>query len=199
MSTSYTEKNAAPESQSLESQIKTLGDFIDGQKVGMLTTIRANSDDGYPVSRAMAVAARENNVDLIFHTHAESGKTQEIKEETSKVNVSLYKDSTGEWVSVSGDAELVTDREVVRKYYSVGLRAWLGDKGDGVHDGGPEDPRIGIIRVKSHTVTFAIQTSTQIGKIYGIAKGIVTGEVPQFQEIVELSSDRINKARALKV
>lgn len=195
--TSYTEKNAAPGGD-LSGKVQTLTSFIDSHKVGMLTTIRAESDKGYPVSRAMAVAGRENNVDLIFHTHVDSGKTAEIDNETSKVNVSFYKDTTGEWISYSGDAEVVTDRETVKKFYSVGLRAWLGDKGDGVHDGGPEDPRIGIIRVKAHTVTYAIQTSTQIGKIYGIVKGVVTGEVPAFQDIVELSTSDISQARSIK-
>lgn len=109
--------------------------FLDAHKVGMLTTQRK---DGLMVARAMAVADRENTVDLIFHTHTESGKTEEL-ENNSKVGVSFYKDSTGEWVSISGDAEVVTDRATVEKYYSSSLKAWIGDKGDGVHDGGPSD------------------------------------------------------------
>lgn len=68
------------------------------------------------VARAMAVADRENTVDLIFHTHIESGKTEEL-EQNSKVGVSFYKDNTGEWVSISGDAEVVQDRATVEKYY----------------------------------------------------------------------------------
>jgi general stress protein 26 len=132
--------------------------FIDSHKVGMLTTV---NPAGLLVSRCMAVADRENTVDLIFHTHAESGKTEDIQN-NSHVSVSFYKDSTGEWLSVSGAAELVTDRKVVEKYYSKSLKAWIGDKGDGVHDGGPQDPRIGIIRVKTSTVTYAVQTATTI-------------------------------------
>jgi hypothetical protein len=46
----------------------------------------------------------------------------------------------GEWVSISGNAELSNDREKVHKYYSPTLKAWLGDLGDGTHDGGPNDP-----------------------------------------------------------
>jgi len=142
----------------------------------------------------MAVADRENTVDLIFHTHIESGKTEEL-EQNSKVGVSFYKDNTGEWVSISGDAEVVQDRATVEKYYSPSLKAWIGDKGDGVHDGGPHDPRIGIIRVKVHTVTYAVQTATQIGKFYQIAKGVVTGQVPSINAIVELSESDISAAR----
>lgn len=157
----------------------------------MLTTQR---QDGLLVARAMAVADRENTVDLIFHTHAESGKADEL-EHNSKVGVSFYKDTTGEWVSVSGNAEVVTDRATVEKYYSPSLKAWIGDKGDGVHDGGPGDPRIGVIRVKVATVTYAIQTATQIGKFYQIAKGTITGTVPSINAIVELSESDISAAR----
>ncbi|ORY77793.1 hypothetical protein BCR37DRAFT_122459 [Protomyces lactucae-debilis] len=157
----------------------------------MLTTVNTS---GLLVSRCMAVADRENTVDLIFHTHAESGKTDDI-DNNSNVSVSFYKDSTGEWLSVSGKAELVTDRNVVEKYYSKSLKAWIGDKGDGVHDGGPGDPRIGIIRVKTSTVTYAVQTATTIGKYIGIAKGIVTGEVPSINSIVEMAEKDIAAAR----
>lgn len=157
----------------------------------MLSTQRK---DGLIVARAMAVADRENTVDLIFHTHAESGKTEEL-ENNSKVGVSFYKDTTGEWVSISGDAEVVTDRPTVEKYYSPSLKAWMGDKGDGIHDGGPQDPRIGIIRVKVVTVTYAVQTSTQLGKFYQIAKGTITGSVPSINAIVELTEADVQAAR----
>lgn len=109
----------------------------------MLTTQRK---DGLLVSRAMAVADRENTVDLIFHTQVETGKTEEL-DSNSTVGVSFYKDSTGEWISISGHAEVVTDRATVEKYYSPTLKAWIGDKGDGIHDGGPHDVSLPIYSV----------------------------------------------------
>ena len=81
----------------------------------------------------------------------------------------------------------------------MGLKAWIGDKGDGVHDGGPHDPRIGIIRVKVATVTYAVQTVSTISKFYGIAKGVVTGQVPSINAIVELDESEVKKARELKL
>lgn len=55
----------------------------------------------------------------------------------------------GEWASISGEASIVTDRVAVRKWYNPLLKGWLGDLKDGVHDGGPEDPRIGIMNIKA--------------------------------------------------
>jgi len=81
----------------------------------------------------------------------------------------------------------VTDRAYVKKHYSSSLKAWLGDLGDGTHDGGPEDPRIGIIRVKTHTVTYAIVRKNVAGRAFDLAQGVVTGKVPQVNKLRELS------------
>jgi general stress protein 26 len=54
--------------------------------------------------------------------------------------ISNHANGQGEWVSISGKADLSNDRSLVHKYYSPTLKAWLGDLGDGTHDGGPNDP-----------------------------------------------------------
>lgn len=69
---------------------------------------------------------------------------------------------TGEWASVSGEASVITDRSVVKKYYTPALKAWLGDLGDGKHDGSEDDPRIGVIKVSARTATYAISRSNFI-------------------------------------
>ena len=88
---------------------------------------------------------------MIFHTNTESGKTDDLKDDPA-INIAFL-NSTGEWASVAGSSKILTDRETVKKYYTPSLKAWLGDLGDGKHDGGPEDPRIGVIKVEAKTVT----------------------------------------------
>lgn len=63
----------------------------------------------------------------------------------------------------------------------------MGDLGDGKHDGGVGDPRIGIIKVVARTATYATQTGTVVGRGLEIAKGAITGEVPQITKLRELS------------
>lgn len=77
--------------------------------------------------------------------------------------MSFYNNS-GEWASVSGDAEIITDRSVVSKYYTPSLKTWLGDLGDGKHDGSENDPRIGVIKIKTKTATYAIARSNPISR-----------------------------------
>lgn len=76
---------------------------------------------------------------------------------------------------------------MVKKYYFPALKGWVGDLGDGKHDGGSGDPRIGIIKVVPKTATYATQTGTIVGRGLEIAKGAVTGEVPKVTKLRELS------------
>ena len=130
-------------------------------------------------------------VDLLFHTNTESGKTDDLQSDP-KINIAFL-NSTGEWASISGEASIITDRETVRKYYSPALKAWLGDLEDGKHDGGPEDPRIGVIKVEAKTATYAIASGTSLGRGVEIVKGVVTGSAPNVNKLREISEDEIKQ------
>lgn len=90
----------------------------------------------------------------------------------------------------------MVDRETVRKYYSQQLKAWLGDLGDGKHDGGPEDPRIGVIRVKAETATYAIVRKSAVSRGLDIAKGMVTGDAATPNKLRELTQSEIETFRS---
>ncbi len=128
---------------------------------------------------------------MIFHTNTESGKTDDLDSDPN-VNIAFL-NGTGEWASISGHATVVTDREAVRAHYSPSLKAWLGDLGDGTHDGGPEDPRIGVIRVKARTATYAIAVGTVMGRGAEIIKGAVTGQAPKVSKLRELNEEDLDE------
>jgi len=112
---------------SIQEKVEDLAEFVKSCKFGMMTTRDGSS--GALVSRCMALAAQETGgIDLIFHTNTESGKTSDIDSD-SHINIAFL-NSSGEWASVSGKAAILTDRSVVKKYYSSALKAWLGDLGD---------------------------------------------------------------------
>jgi general stress protein 26 len=104
--------------------------------------------------------------------------------------------SSGEWASISGRADIITDREAVKKYYSPSLKAWVGDLGDGKHDGGPEDPRIVLIKVKAVTAQYAISRRTAIGGMIELAKGVATGEAPSVNKLRQISEEEIQQWRS---
>jgi hypothetical protein len=69
----------------------------------------------------------------------------------------------------------------------------MGDLGDGKHDGGPEDPRIGIIRVKVSTAQYAVSKRTQIGGFIELAKGVATGSSPNVNKLRHLSEAEVQQ------
>lgn len=147
----------------------------------------------------MALAATENNgIDLIFHSNSESGKTDDIKDGSSEVNAGFI-NSSGEWASIAGKASIVSDRDAVKKYYSPALKAWVGDLGDGKHDGGPEDPRIVLIKIETETAQYAISKKTAIGSFFELAKGIATGEAPSVNKLRNLDQQEVSQWRSTTV
>ena len=143
----------------------------------------------------MLISLQEGGgIDLLFHTNTESGKTDDLQSD-SKINIAFL-NSTGEWASISGEATVVTDRELVRKHYSPALKVWLGDLEDGKHDGGPEDPRIGVIRVVSKTATYAIASGTAIGRGIEVVKGTLTGSAANVNKLREISEDELRQCKS---
>jgi len=178
---------------SLTEKVEDLSSFISSSKFGMMTTRIASS--GLLTSRCMALAGKESGgIDLIFHTNTESGKTDDI-ESDPKVNISFL-NGTGEWASISGNAEILTDRDVVGKYYSPALKAWLGDLGDGKHDGGPEDPRIGVIKVSAVTITYAISRKNMVSRGIEMVQGVISGEAPAVNKLREISESEVGEWRS---
>lgn len=107
-----------------------------------------------------------------------------------------FVNGTGEWASISGKASIITDRSAVKKYYSPELKAWLGDLGDGKHDGSENDPRIGLIKIEAKTATYALATGNAISRGYEIVKGAVTGETAQVNKLREISEQEIQQYRS---
>lgn len=84
----------------------------------------------------------------------------------------------------------------MEKYYSSALKAWLGDLGDGKHNGGSQDPRIGVIRVQTKTATYAVVRKNAISRAAEMAQGVVTGKAPAVNKLRELSEQEIETWRS---
>ncbi|RMX73663.1 hypothetical protein D0869_13376 [Hortaea werneckii] len=175
----------------LKEKVEDLVNFVSRCKFCMMTTETPN---GLLASRCMALAAKEGHgVDYIFHANSESGKTDDLAAHKS-VNLGFLNNS-GEWASISGTATVETDREKVHQYYSPALKAWLGDLGDGKHDGGPDDPRIVVIKITSKTAQYAVSRRTAIGGAIEVAKGVLTGEAAQVNKLRHLDEQELQTAR----
>ncbi|KAJ6781346.1 hypothetical protein PWT90_02757 [Aphanocladium album] len=175
-------------------KIKDFTEFITSSKFGMLTTRQTGSSR--LVSRSMALAGTESNgVDLVFQINTESGKTDDIASDPD-VNVSFL-NAKGSWASVAGHAAMVTDRDEVKKYYTPLLRAWLGDLEDGVHDGSENDPRIGLIKLKTETVTHNLAEHGALATAAKVTSAAIKGKPAEVNSLRHISEDEIKAWRAL--
>lgn len=115
-----------------------------------------------------------------------------------QTNMSFLDPASGAWASVSGTASLIADQDV-KKYYSPALKTWLGDLGDGVHDGGPDDPRIGVIKLEAKFVTYVVNTKGMIRQVVETMKSAPKGEVPSINSIRELNTEELVECEYLVV
>ncbi|KNC96912.1 uncharacterized protein SPPG_07738 [Spizellomyces punctatus DAOM BR117] len=159
----------------------------------MMTTRRP---DGHLVSRPMAVRKRIGT-DMWFITNNESHKLEELRFDPH-VNLSFYKEGTGEWVSISGTAEVKQDRSLVDALWGPDMKAWFNDLGDGIHTGGPDDPRVTVAQVKAFSAYYYVQDRSKPAVLYELAKSTLTGEAPELGKVRLIDEEKVEVARKLE-
>lgn len=145
--------------------------------------------------RHLTSSQENGGIDLIFHTNIFSGKTSDVAVHPQETNISFLDPVSGAWASISGISTVIADPAVIEKYYSPTLQAWLGDLGDGVHDGGPKDPRIGVIKLEARQATHVAARKGIIGRAVETVKGAVQGNVPAINSIREISSEELEECK----
>ena len=165
-----------------EKKLNELHELIEGIEVAMMTTRRA---DGSLVSRPMKTQARDALADLWFVTDIETHKLDELARDPH-VNLAYYNPKSREWVSASGTVRVSQDRSLIRRLHDRSWRVWFPDEGRG-RDGGPDDPRIAVLSVDTHSVTYMKVDKPKPMVLYELAKGYVTGKQPAIGEPKELN------------
>jgi general stress protein 26 len=175
---------------SKEDKLKHFYDLVEELETAMFTTRRP---DGSLVSRPMATQVRAEGADLWFVTTKGSPKLAEIKAD-SHVNLAYFNNKSREWISVSGTARAVRDRDKIRELYRPDWRAWFGDEG-GDADGTPDDPRMVLIGVRIRFAVFLEVNKPQPVVLYEVVKGMVTGKPPDFDPPKKISGKELHPKR----
>ena len=157
----------------LGKKLEDLYALIEGIEIAMFTTRRA---DGHLVSRPMATQTQAEGTDLWFVTDIDTHKLDELDFDPH-VNLAYYRDRSREWVSVSGTASVTQDRRAIRELYRPDWKAWFGDEG-GERNGGPDDPRLALILVDVHSVTYLKVDKPRPVVLFEVARAMVTGKPP---------------------
>ncbi len=150
-----------------DASVTKLRELIQGIRIAMLTTV---GPDGALFSRPMATQQLPFDGTLWFFTAADSGKTDDIAHE-HHVNVSYSDPSDSRYISVSGLAAVVHDREKARLLWSPIVKAWF--------PGGVDDPNLALLRVNVQSAEYWDAPQGKMVQLFSIAKAAVTGTTPK--------------------
>jgi len=180
---------AQNDSLSPQEKVEGLHAILKRVQTGMLTTRDAN---GCMHSRAMAPAGPFSppQVDLVFIANRASHKFDEIQND-SHVNVSFYDESSTNWASYCGVAQITQDKDKIAKHWSAATAAWFGDLGDGIHKGDQHDPRVALIEIVPDEVRYWVVTKGKAGRAMDIAISTVTGKGAAPGELRTITKDEI--------
>ncbi|HEY9742898.1 MAG TPA: pyridoxamine 5'-phosphate oxidase family protein [Coleofasciculaceae cyanobacterium] len=146
-------------------QIKKLRELVKDIEIGMLTTI---DEDGTLHSRPMSTNGQvESDGTLWFFTYASSHKVTEV-EQHQQVNVSFSAPSKQRYVSMSGTAQLVQDRNKIQELWKPELKAWFPNELD--------EPDIALLKVNVVKAEYWDAPSSWVAHTIGLVKAIATGE-----------------------
>ena len=156
---------------SRESDFEKLREIIKDIDLCMLTTVDENDDlHSRPMSLNGDVDEEGN---LWFFTSSNSHKANEI-ERTPNVNVSFADTGDHRYVSISGKAELVRDRQTIKKLWKPVLKAWFPD--------GPDQPDVVLLKVKMTKAEYWEGPSSTIAQAVSFVSAIFTGRQVELGE-----------------
>ena len=141
--------------------VQKLAELIRGIKVAMLTTVAA---DGSLHSRPMVAQQAEFDGVLWFFTSAGAPKADEV-EHDQHVNVSYVSPEDRRYVSVSGTARLVRDRQKVRQFWGPAYETWFPH--------GLADPDLALLRVEPEWAESWGTPSERSMRLGGFARAVV--------------------------
>ena len=145
-----------------EDRTRKVAELLKDERIGMFTT---TAPDGTMISRPMALQEVEFDGDLWFFAARSSRKTTHI-ETNPQVNVVVGSGSS--WVSLTGQAAVVTDDAKKKELWNAGVAAWFPD--------GPDDDEIVLIKVDGDSAEYWDTPGGRVSTLLSFAKAKVTGE-----------------------
>ena len=159
------------DTQTRSQSLEKLRDLIKEIDFCMLTTI---DEEGDPHSRPMSSNGDiDRNGDLWFFTNASSHKVDEVAQ-SPKVNVSFADPDKQRYVSVTGIAKLIRDREKIDELWRPEFKMWFPK--------GKDDPEIALLCVSLEKGEYWDSPSSTIGFALSFVSSLITGKQPDFGE-----------------
>ena len=147
-----------------EQGLRKLRELIEGIPTAALTTL---DGDGHLHSRPMATHAMEAEGVLWFLTKDDSAKVHEVVV-NAQVGLTFTAPDPPRYVSVSGRAELVRDRQQVERLWRPELKAWFPE--------GPKGTDLAALRVEIESAQYWDAPSGQLMSLGGFLRALRSGK-----------------------
>lgn len=148
------------------SQIADLRNRISPIRFAMFTTI---DEHGKLISRPMTSQQMDAEGKLWFYTSTETDLWENIVAHP-EVNLSFAEPNDNVYVSISGKAQRVVDREKIKELWNPAVQAW--------YPHGPDDPHVMLVKVVSDTAEYWDSSASTMVQMFNMAKAVLTGTKP---------------------
>lgn len=148
------------------SQVAELKSKIKSIRFAMFTTI---DEHGHLISRPMTNQDTDAEGNLWFFTSTDTALWENIVA-NPQVNLSFAEPEDQVYVSISGSAERVVDRERIKAMWNPAVQAW--------YPHGPDDPHVMLVKVVSHSAEYWDSSASGMVSLYKMAKAVLTGTTP---------------------
>jgi general stress protein 26 len=147
-----------------QDNLHKLYELIRGIKFAMFTTVDAR---GSLRSRPMTTLEAEPDGHLWFFTAIDAPKVAETRRD-EHVNVGYAEPADNRYVSISGRAQVVRDPARIHALWRPAYRAFF--------PGGPDDPRLALLRVTPCEAEFWTSPSDIVTQTISMVKSYLTGD-----------------------
>lgn len=149
-----------------QEQNDKLWSMMKSVKIAMLTT----EDDGELRARPMAASQQSFDGTLWFFTRESAPKVGEVRAD-HKVCVTYADPGAQNYVSLSGNATLVHDRQAIDEHWSEVLATWFPN--------GKDDPDVALLKVAVSSAEYWDAPNSKLLHAYGYLKSKLTGTPPK--------------------
>jgi general stress protein 26 len=147
-----------------------LQDLVEDIDIAMVTTV---TPDGALRSRPMATREFTDDGEIWFFTADDSAKVGDVAAEHA-VNLSYADPKRQRYVSITGSADLVRDRDRAKDLWHPMVKAWFPQ--------GLDDPHLALFRVRVETAEFWDAATSRMVQLFEMTKAAATGATPELGE-----------------
>lgn len=154
---------------STPAHVAELQSKIDDLRFAMFTTV---NEKGHLLAHPMTKQQIDEDGALWFYTSTHADLWENIAAQP-EVNISFSHPDDSLYVSVSGSAERVVDRQKIKALWNPMVQAWF--------PAGPDDPHVVLVKVVPHGAEYWDSKDSKMVRFFEMAKAAVIRSTPDLE------------------